>query len=761
MRIATHGTEKSIKIRSHECMFPVRLLVSAMFHSLRAAMSPVPFCIGALLALTSLTALADRPRAWQGKVPDDARLDSLKDLNGYFPFNPPSSRREWEARAEAVRRRVLVSQGLWPLPKRTPLQPVIHSRLERDGYTMESAFFEAAPGFHVTGTLYRPQQSDGKAPGILCPHGHWPNGRFMDRGVAGAQRELEMKAESLLPAARSPLQARCVQLARMGCVVFHYDMIGYADSQQISYELAHRFAKQRPEWNDPQDWGLFSPQAESRFQSVMGLQTWSSMRAVDFISSLPDVDPQRIAVTGASGGGTQTFMLGAVDSRIAAAVPAVMVSTAMQGGCTCENASGLRVGVGNVEFAALFAPKPLGLTAADDWTKEMASKGFPQLQELYALLDAEENVALWSNVQFPHNFNAVSREEMYRWFNRHLQLGLDEPLVDRDFPFATQAELAVYRNGHQRPPGGPELERQVIRWWTSDSQQQLQSQLNAGLDDWRAVAGPALDTVIGRELPEVSELKYDQTGKVVHDDYVEMVGDLSDVKRGEHSPVLFLYPKQWDGHVVIWLGERGKDDLLDESGKPQTPVAKLLAAGVAVAGIDLLGQGEFLQGKPAPTKTRKVGNPREAAAYTFGYNHSLFARRVHDVLKMVAFVLGHEYQPKQVSLVGWRGRAGIWAAAARAQTRDIVANAVVHTRGFRFADVNDIHSPAFLPGGAKYGDVPGMLAVAAPAKLWVADEGLAASELGKAIADSVVSADRRQTDEQQLNAALDWLISQR
>ena len=134
-------------------------------------------------------------------------------------------------------------------------------------------------------------------------------------------------------------------------MVFHYDMIGYADSTQISFEVAHGFAKQRPEMNTDENWGLFSPQAESNLQSVMGLQTVNSIRALDFITSLGYVDQKRIGVTGASGGGTQTFILCAIDPRPAVSVPAVMVSTAMQGGCTCENASLLRVGTGNVEIA--------------------------------------------------------------------------------------------------------------------------------------------------------------------------------------------------------------------------------------------------------------------------------------------------------------------------------------------------------------------------------------------------------------------------
>ena len=96
----------------------------------------------------------------------------------------------------------------------------------------------------------------------------------------------------------------------------------------------------------------------------MGLQTWNSVRALDFLASLPDVDKQRLACTGESGGGTQTFMLGAVDDRLAVQAPIVMVSHTMQGGCSCENAPGLRVEYSNMEIAAVPAPRPQILVAA-------------------------------------------------------------------------------------------------------------------------------------------------------------------------------------------------------------------------------------------------------------------------------------------------------------------------------------------------------------------------------------------------------------
>ena len=342
-----------------------------------------------LLALGAFPAAAAPPRVLpEGTLPKDVRLGQLKDLNGYFPFTVPASKAEWDERAAKVRRQILVSQGLWPLPTKTPLKAVIHGQSDMGDYTVEKVYFESMPGFFVTGSLFRPKKVNGKIPGALVAHGHWADGRFHDAGRAAVRREIVQGAERFEDGGRNPLQPLPVQLARMGCVVFQYDMLGYADSHQLSFDLVHRFGKQRPEMNTAENWGLFSPQAEAHLQSAMGLQTWNSIRALDFLLSLPEIDADRIAITGASGGGTQTFLLAAVDPRVALAFPAVMVSTAMQGGCTCENASCLRVGTGNIEFAALFAPKPQGLTAADDWTKEMETKGFPELQALYELIGA-------------------------------------------------------------------------------------------------------------------------------------------------------------------------------------------------------------------------------------------------------------------------------------------------------------------------------------------------------------------------------------
>ena len=140
-----------------------------------------------------------------------------------------------------------------------------------------------------------------------------------------------------------------------------------------------------------------------------------------------------------------------------------MVSTAMQGGCVCENCNLLRIDTGNAEFAGLFAPKPLSAIAANDWTSELATKGGPELQQLYSLLEAKDNVQIKPFLQFGHNFNYVSRGAMYEWMNKHLKLGANEPVVEEDFVPLSRTELSVWDEQHPKPPGGEDYERSLLR----------------------------------------------------------------------------------------------------------------------------------------------------------------------------------------------------------------------------------------------------------------------------------------------------------
>ena len=706
-----------------------RLATRRWLMTLRSlALTIVPLAAFAA-SLPAITPASAAPRVLPaGQLPKDQRLQPLKDLDGYFPFTPSATADEWQTRAERVRRQILVSQGLWPLPKPTPLNPVIHGKVERDGYTVERVYFESLPGFFVTGSLYRPTKpASGKRPGVLCPHGHWNNGRFYDVGAEGIKKEMTDGAEKYAEGGRSPLQARCMQLARMGCVVFHYDMIGYADSKQLSFELAHRFAKQRPEMNTLENWGLYSTQAESNLQSIMGLQTLNSIRSLDFLLTLPDVDPARIGVTGASGGGTQTMLLGAIDPRPVVAYPAVMVSTAMQGGCTCENCSLLRVDTGNIEFSAMFAPKPQGMSAANDWTKEMETKGFPEIKKLYSLLGAADNVMLKATINFGHNYNYVNRAAMYSWFNKHLKLGLTEPIEEGDYKRLTMEEMTVWDDKHPAPPAGDEFERKLVKYWHQDAQDQLAALTPKDESSWKKyqqVVGGAVDVMVGRNLPASAAVTYEQTHKTKQGNHLLMAGLVRTKSRGEELPIAFVHPQAWNGRVVVWLSDAGKAGLFANGDQPRPEVQQLVDAGISVVGVDLLYQGEFLAAGQAQglEKTPRVKNPREFAGYTFSYNHAVIASRVHDVLTVLAFARGYEKPPTRIDLVGL-GRTGAIAALAKAQAGDAITATAVDTQGFRFGKLQEIHDPNFLPGGAKYGDLPGILSLAAPSKLWVAGEG--------------------------------------
>ena len=345
---------------------------------------------------------------------------------------------EWKARAENIRRNVLRGANLSPLPRRTPLNPIRHSKREKEGYTVENVAFESFPGFFVTGNLYLPLGKRESYPAVLCPHGH-----SRPEGAIGGGR--------LHP----DTQKRCATLARMGAVVFAYDMVGWSESTQLEHAQP----------------------------LSLTLQTWNSMRAVDFLLSLGDVDPKRIAVTGASGGGTQSFLLTALDERIAMSAPVVMVSAHFFGGCKCE--SGLPIHKSrdhetcNAEIAALAAPRPqLLVSVGTDWTKKTPDVEFPYIRRVYELYGAGDNV---ENVHLPeeqHDYGPSKRLAVYRFLAKHLGLSLDvvrnpaaqpgapEEIDESKSVVEEKEALFVFDESHPRPRRaleGPEAVEKALR----------------------------------------------------------------------------------------------------------------------------------------------------------------------------------------------------------------------------------------------------------------------------------------------------------
>ncbi len=391
---------------------------------------------------------------------------------------------------------------------------------------------------------------------------------------------MKLGAEKTEASARFIHQAMCAQLARMGCVVFQYDMVGHSDSKDIGHTQ-----------------GFLDADAELRLQSFMGLQTWNTIRALDFVLSLPEVDPKRVAMTGASGGGTQTFMLAAVDDRLAAAFPAVMVSTAMQGGCICENCSYLRQGTGNVELAALFAPKPLGMTGADDWTNEIETKGLPELKALYKLYGAEDKVMARCFPQFKHNYNQVSREVMYNWFNGiSASVRRSRSRRSRSQP-VPPAELSVFDEKHPQPKDAVNAER-LRQYMTEESDKQIAALLPTdakSLEEYRKVMGTALRVMVNDKFPSETDVVKKKRGEVTSIDDVRCEQYFIGRKgHNEDIPIIAIGGKEFDGTTVVWVHPAGKDSLWKDG--------KLIPA----AQTDLGQKGCY-------RSTRCVGNRRAEA----------------------------------------------------------------------------------------------------------------------------------------------------
>lgn len=712
-----------------------------------------------IFTLTAALAAAQSTHAQtQAPAPDfrDERLGPLKDLDGYFPWSPVAAPDSWANRAGEVRKQMQVSLGLHPWPTKTPLSAVIHGKIEGDDYTVEKAYFESMPGFFVTGSLYRPKGQKGPFPAVLCPHGHWPDGRLGFVSDAELKKEISSGGERFERGGHSLFQSLGVQLARMGCVAFIVDMIGYADSQQLSFDLGHKFAKQRPEMISPEagKWGLYSPQGESQAQSIMGLQTWGNIRALDFLTSLPDVDGKRIGCTGGSGGGTQTMILGALDPRVTVAVPAVMVSTAMQGGCTCENACGLRIGTGNIEFAALFAPKPMAMTSAKDWTLEMPTKGYPDLQKHWAMLGEPENVHLFHHPEFGHNYNIITREHIYAWFNRHFALNLPpERLKERDYELLSKEQLTVWDKDHPSPPGGPELEKKLLRWWYEDAK----SQIEKDIPTFRNTAEPALHAVLRTQNPAAVRVEKSNTtlatagGKPVNVSNIKLRS-----KEGstEVTGTLLQAGKQASPRVAVIIAKNGANSIAAD-GKQHPVVSSLLDAGIDVFAVNLLQQNQ--DGYDADTPTRRVNNPREAAAYTLGYNDPLIVQRAQDIRSAVANLpeIAPYKQKVLVALDSYTAPiAALGAASLPAPTLDAL---IIDTGGFRFQNVTDIRDPRFLPILPKYADLPGLLALNAPRKIFVMGEGSALPGIANAAYESAAVPDTvRVSEKTDWNAAISW-----
>ncbi len=573
----------------------------------------------------------------------DARGGTPRDLNTPYTF-PGYTKAEWTEKAAALRQQIRVANGLVPTHESTPLNAEIFGRIEREDYSVEKVYFEPLPGFFTTGNLYRPLGKQGPFPGIVSPHGHWGRGRL---------ENIE----------RGSIPGRCINFAKQGYVIFAYDMLGYNDSGK---QIEHGYGGEHEGL-----WGL----------SAMGLQLQNSISSIDFLESLPDVDNERIGCTGASGGGTQTFILTAVDERIKVSAPVNMISATMQGGCICENAPNLRLDVSNIEIGALMAPRPLLLVSATgDWTVKTPTVEYPAIRSIYAHFNAEDKVHQ-VQVDAEHNYNKESREAVYAWFAKWF-LGAEDASAFTEVEFQVEPDEDLLVFSEREMPAHAMKQEEFLPAWVDHSQHAIEKRKptnEAELQTFNQEMGSGLQYALGLHIPKRTDVTLVEPEGAFPTTYHTNLSAkhlvIGTEGVGDTIPAVLFSPEPQVGHdpVTLIVHPGGKENLINsETGEPASLITALLSADQKVLTIDVFGTGEHGSYERS-----------EDTNYFTTYNRTTAALRVQDIVTTLRGFTGRG-DVSEVNLIGI-GEAGLWSLLAAGFTE--VKNVVVD--GAEFGNSSD------------------------------------------------------------------------
>lgn len=610
---------------------------------------------------------------------NDTRGAASRDLSTPYTF-PNYTKEEWIEKADALRQQIRVANGLVPEHESTPINAQIFGKIEREDYTIEKVYFEPFPGFFTTGNLYRPKGKSGPFPGIVSPHGHWGRGRLED---------IE----------RGSIPGRCINFAKQGYVIFAYDMIGYNDSGK---QLEHHYGEAEQAL-----WGL----------SAMGLQLQNGIRAIDFLQDLDDVDKDRIGCTGASGGGTQTFILTAVDERIKVSAPVNMISATMQGGCLCENAPNLRLEASNLEIGALMVPRPLLLVSCTgDWTSNTPTVEYPAIRSIYAHFDAEDKIHQ-VQVDADHNYNKESREAVYAWFAKWL-LNDDDASKYKEEPYEVESDEDLLVFSDRDLPEHALKQDDILSSWAMLSNKAIKNRKPTNTDEhqqFREEMGSALQHSLGLHLPDSSEITLVEPEgafpTTYHPDFSARHVVIGRKGIGDAIPAILFRTEPLVGHdpVVVVVHPEGKEKLINpETGQPSRMIKELINSDRKVLIIDVFGTGEH----------GEYERSTETNFFTT-YNRTTAALRIQDIVTTLLYFTTRG-DVSEVSLIGI-DEAGLWTLFAAGFTN--IKNVIVDATRFDNSHAGSYLKTLPIPSLRKVGDFHTAGTLVAPRKLIIHNTG--------------------------------------
>jgi len=616
---------------------------------------------------------------------------------------PPASRKDWEEPRKRLREAMFAAMGSLP-DKACPLEPKEVGVLKRDGYRIEKLLFQSRPDVWVTANAYVPEGGKAKLPAMLVVHGHW----------AGARRD-------------PVVQARCLGLVKLGFFVLAVDAFGSGE----------RYTKPAP---GTYHGALYGSTLWPAGLTLLGCQVYDNRRAVDYLLTRPEVDGDRLGITGASGGGNQTMYAGALDERFRAVVPVCSVGTYQAylhaACCVCEVLPGALRFAEEGDVLSLVAPRALLVINATrdgfQFSVGEAEKSIARARPVFKLLGAEAKLK-HATFESPHAYNQAMRETMYGWMALWLRgEGEGKPVPEPKHDVEKPEDLAVFPDdkrprGFLYPPGlaAREANTMLAKF--------------AGLkadhaEDWESTA-VFMRTQLRKQVlgdfpaPPKAAAK---TGEI------EKAGDFATLPLTVSPepdlpvPVLHRYKPGVKGKqpACVLLHLEGKSAALKHP-----LAAALLDAGWAVSAPDLRATGDT---KPAGDAV--VGAPDHTSAeHALWMGRPLLGQWVFDVQCLLDWLLLQPGLDRRRFAVVGIGQAGLVALCAGGLLDDRVNAAVTVDAPTSYvsgeAYPTGTHMGLLAPGLLRVGDVPHLAALAAPRRLIVA---AGVSPAGKALGEKAL-----------------------